>query len=73
MPEFRWEYQGEGILEEISPAPMLTRNPRDRQAGVRPLKTEPGGYTAPFDDALLVYQVLRDFPCIQLRMVRWDT
>jgi hypothetical protein len=52
---------------------MLTRNPRDRQAGVRPLKTEPGGYTAPFDDALLVYQVLRDFPCIQLRMVRWDT
>jgi hypothetical protein len=39
--------------------------------GVRPLKASPGGYTAPFDDALLVYRVLADYPRIELLMVAW--
>jgi hypothetical protein len=50
----------------------LVLNPRDTKAGVKQLKTAPGGFTAPFDDALLVYQILRDYPRIQLLLVRWD-
>lgn len=84
MPPFRWDFHGEGVLDEIARAPVevredfarllgaLVRNPRDPKAGVKPLKSAPGGFTAPFDDALLVYQVLKDYPRMQLLLVRWN-
>ncbi len=83
MPAFRWEVYGEPVLDEIAEAPLevrqdfarlldqLTRNPRHRRASVRPLRAAPGGYSAPFDDALLVYQVLADYPRIHLLLVVW--
>ena len=83
MPPFRWDFAGEAVLHEVDKAPpevrtefallmdRLTRNPRDRRAGVRPLKAAPGGHTAPFDQAILVYRVLADYPRIELLHVVW--
>jgi hypothetical protein len=31
----------------------------------------PSGYTVPFDNGLLVYQVMADYPIIQLVQVTW--
>lgn len=85
MPKpLRWEIAGEATLAQVAQAPQeakrdfkrlldrLTRNPRDRRAGVLPLKSRPGGYTAPFDDALLVYSVLADYPRIELLLIVWN-
>ena len=36
------------------------------RVGVKPLRTKPGGYTAPFNDALLAYEVQPDYPRIHL-------
>ena len=47
----------------------LSRNPYDPTVGVRPLRTKPSGYTAPFDDALLAYEVQPDYPRIHLVLV----
>jgi hypothetical protein len=81
--EFRWDFHGPEVLDEVAKAPKdvredfarlmdrLTLDPRSRRAGVRPLRTEPGGFTAPFDDALLVYRVLRDYPRMQLLLLVW--
>jgi hypothetical protein len=33
--------------------------------------SKPNGFTAPFDDGLLSYQVMRDFPVIKLADVFW--
>ncbi len=78
-----WDFYGEAVLKEVANAPpqvradfvrlmnRLTTNPR-RARGVRPLRTEPAGFTAPFDDALLVYQVLADYPRIHLLLVAWN-
>jgi hypothetical protein len=79
---FRWEFYGQSVLDEIAKAPQdvredfarlmdrLTWNPR-RATGVRPLRTEPGGFTALFDEAILVYQVLADYPRIHLLLLVW--
>ncbi len=78
-----WEFYGEAVLSEVAKARpqvredfvrlmnRLTTNPRQGR-GVRQLRTEPGGFTAPFDDALLVYQVLADYPRIHLWLVVWN-
>jgi hypothetical protein len=59
----------------------LMKDPTSKDAGVLPLRygiarpwgrTIPGTYTAPFDDALLVYEVLADYPQLNLLAVRWN-
>ncbi len=84
MPPPYWEYEGQVVLDEVSKAPpavrtdfiilldKLTKNPRDKRYGVRPLRTAAGGYTAPFDAAVLVYQVLADYGRIRLLLVAWE-
>lgn len=83
MPAFRWDFHGEGVLEEVAKQTAevredfaklmdrLTRNPRNQRVGVKPVMTTPGGFTAPFDDALLVYEVFADYPRIHLLLVVW--
>lgn len=40
--------------------------------GVRELKDHgPSMFTAPFDDGLLLYQVMSDYPIIKLVQVTW--
>lgn len=47
--------------------------PGEALLGVMPLKEKRGGmFTAPFDDGLLVYQVMADYPIIKLiQVVTW--
>ncbi len=52
---------------------QLTLNPYDSMVGVQPLRTRPNAYTAPFDDALMVYEVQPDYPRIHLLLVVWGT
>jgi hypothetical protein len=84
VPPFRWDFHGDEVRQEILRASpearedfrrllnLLVRNPRSQEIGAKPLRSKPGGYTAPFDDALLVYQVFADYPRIQLLLVRWN-
>lgn len=84
-PPFRWTYSGNAVLHEVAQAPIdaredftvlmyrLAKNPRDKAAGALPSRDgTPGGWTAPFDDALLFYQVLADHPHFYLLLVRWN-
>jgi len=80
-PSIRYTYHGEKVLSEIDDAPdrikrdfvavaeSLSENPYGTSIGVRPLKGltfTPQMYSAPFDDALLVFQVMADHPIILL-------
>ena len=53
----------------------MAANPNASGLGVRPLKLgthPPGGwYSAPFDRALLIFQMMADFPLIRLLYVTW--
>lgn len=84
MSRPRWTYSGKAVLHEIRTAPpdvqedfatllyQLTRNPEGR-AGALPSRDDtPGGWTAPFDSAMLFYQVLADHPHLYLLLIRWD-
>lgn len=85
-PTFRYTYYGEQVLSEIDGAPdrikrdfvavaeSLSENPYGTSIGVRPLKGlnfTPQMYSVPFDDALLVFQVMADHPVILLIHVTW--
>jgi hypothetical protein len=85
-PRFRYTYHGDQVLEEIDAAPdrikrdfvsvieSLAENPFGTSIGVRPLKGldfSPQMYSVPFDDALLVFQVMADYPIILLVHITW--
>jgi len=49
----------------------LSLNPTDRKLGVLQTEDAPATYTAPFDAALLTYQVLADHPVIWVAQITW--
>ena len=61
------------LTDRIELAELMARirvSPRDPEAGVRPMiQGAPQSYTAPFDRALLLYQVLADHPVIHLLQI----
>jgi hypothetical protein len=80
----RWAFYGERVLWEIREASgdvqedfrtlmyELTKDPRRAGLGVLPLKDGTGGqYSVPFDNAVLVYEILADHPWIHLLHVAW--
>ena len=51
----------------------LTKHPKRQRTGALPMKdATPNGWSAPFDHALLYYQVLKDHPRIDLLSIRWN-
>jgi len=50
----------------------LAENPLSRSLGVFPLKYGQSMYTVRFDDALLVFQILADYPLVQLIHIAWN-
>lgn len=80
----RWAFYGESALKRIrDSAPdvqedfyvlmyELTKDPHRAGLGILPLKDGPGGqYSAPFDKAVLIFEVLADHPWIHLLFVHW--
>jgi hypothetical protein len=85
LAPFRYELRGEQIVLEIAAEPEAIRRdfvkvmdcvrekPRGPGCGILPMKDHPhaGIYSVPFDNANLVYEVLKDHPWIWLRHVQW--
>jgi hypothetical protein len=83
---FRYTYHGDQVLEEIDATPArikrefvaviesLAENPFGTSIGVHPLKGldfSPQMFSVPFDGALLVFQVMADYPVILLVHITW--
>lgn len=54
------------LIDHLEHRPKLAPDSLETKDGY------PGTYAAPFDDALLVYQVMEDHPLVDLRHIHWN-
>jgi hypothetical protein len=77
-----WLLRGERVFRAVGSRPEvfldwmllceeLSTHPRRAGDEIRDSDATPGTYTAGFDDAVLMYLVLRDYPVVELIQVTW--
>jgi hypothetical protein len=79
-----YQIRGEETLQRIHERPEvwndwlilaegLSEDPRNPAVGdpLRDTEARPGTYSASFDEAVLLYQVMADFPIVELLQVTW--
>ena len=49
----------------------LSRNPRDPELAIVPSKDAPDTFTAPFDDGLAEFQILKEHPWLWVSRIVW--
>jgi hypothetical protein len=81
-PRGHYSLRGDNVLQRISARPevwddwlaladQLTGSPRTAGDSIRDFDALPSTYTAEFDAAVLMYQVMADYPIVELLQVTW--